>query len=277
MFLLLLFLLPFSTLCSYDEANSKEYWYYNSVAYCQPENIVNWKVSIVSKLYPQMTDLRVYQNAKTDNLAFMGYNPETETIILSFRGSILSFQNWLFQDLNLFKTNYPKCSGCQVHQGFYQAYKNLPTDTMMSDLKSLKSKYPNSKSVISGHSLGGAMANFAYMDACSFLGQNDLLITYGSPRVGNYQFANFFNQNDCGGGNRIRVVHNKDPIPHMPFKILGYQHAISEIFYTDERSIWFVYCEKAEDETCSNKIGEMEQSPADHTNYMDFKMSNGVC
>jgi len=34
----------------------------------------------------------------------------------------------------------------------------------MSDLKSLKSKYPTSKVVISGHSLGAAIANFAYLD-----------------------------------------------------------------------------------------------------------------
>ena len=272
-----LFLLPFLTFCTYNEASSREYWYYNNAAYCNPSNLLNWKVGIMANVYPQMTDLRVYQNINTNNLAYLGYNPQTQTIILSFRGSTLSIQNWVFQDLNFFKTNYPKCSGCQVHQGLYQAYNNLPTTTMISDLKSLKSKYPQAKTVISGHSLGGAMANFAYLDACDFLSQNDLLITYGSPRVGNFQFASYFNLKSCGGGNRIRVVHNRDPVPHMPLQVMGFQHAISEIFYSNEQSSSYIYCQNVEDMSCSDQVSEMEENPGDHTNSMNFQFTNGEC
>ena len=272
-----LVLLPFLVLCTYEEASSKEDWYYNNAAYCDPDNLSTWKVGRIATVYPQITDIRVYQNTKTDNLAFLGYNPNTQTIILSFRGSRISIQNWIFQDFNFFKTNYPKCSGCQVHQGFYQAYNNLPTATMMSDLKSLKSKYPQAKTVISGHSLGAAMANFAYLDACDFLSQNDLLITYGSPRVGNFKFANFYNLKSCGGGNRIRVTHNRDPVPHLPLQIMGFQHAISEIFYSNEESSTYVYCKNVEDNNCSDQISETQQNPTDHTNYLNFQHVGGEC
>ena len=213
-YLILLLFLTDVALSTYNEATSREYWSYNTVAYCKPEKILGWEVGKAVSFYPQMTEIRVYENKGTDNLGFLAYNPETQTIVLSFRGSNRnSFQNWVLQNINMFRTSYlnPQCAGCFVHRGFYQAYNNLPVSDMMFDIKALKSKYPNAKVVITGHSLGAAMANFAYLDACDTISQVDLIITYGAPRVGNAEFATYAGNKKCGG-EKIRVVNYREMV-----------------------------------------------------------------
>ena len=264
---------------TYDEGNSKEYWFLTTISYCKPANLAIWNIGSLKSNLPSVTDIRVYQNTNTDNQGYLAYNPQTKTIILTFRGSIAkSFQNWILQDINFIKTNYPQCANCQVHQGFYQAYKNLPDSAMISDLKALKNKYPQAKIVISGHSLGAAIANFAYVDACKALGKIDLLITYGSPRIGNSNYAKFIPTMNCG--ERIRVVHYKDIVPHMPLQMMGFQHAHSEIFYSNERSSSYTYCENSEDGNCADQFvafSALTLNANDHLNYMDFAQNSLNC
>ena len=53
------------------------------------------------------------------NFAVIGYDPDSDRVILSLRGSY-NFKNWLY-DLDLLKsayTTYP-CASCFVHDGFY--------------------------------------------------------------------------------------------------------------------------------------------------------------
>lgn len=60
-------------------------------------------------------------------------------------------------------------------------------------------QHPTYKLVITGHSLGGAMARLTYffIDINSqFPGSTTELYTYGEPRVGNIAFADYFNNLD---------------------------------------------------------------------------------
>ena len=265
--LLLLYLLPY-IFCSYDENLSREYWYYNTVAYCSASNLQTWKVgSPVRDLHPSVSDIQIYENKSTDNMGFLAYNPSTNTIFLVFRGTRdFSVMNWV-QDFKFFKIGFNQCPGCNVHRGFLEAYKNLQTSQIMSDLKALKFKYPSAKVIVSGHSLGGAMANFAYLDACDALGHIDLMITYGAPRVGDKMFADYFNNKDCGA-EKIRVVHIRDPVPHVPPKLFGFQHAHSEVFY--ETDIKWTFCAEFEDPNCSEQIARLAINPIDHVTYLSF-------
>ena len=267
---IVLFFLPILVLSTYNQTLGHEYWLATTVAYCASSNLLSWNVPPVTAMYPSVSDIRVYQNTSTDNQAYLAYNPSTTTIYLIFRGSMdLSIENWVFQDLNFFKTSYPKCTNCNVHEGFYQAYNNLPTATMINDLKSLKGKYPNAKVVISGHSLGGAMSNFAYIDACDALGQVDLFITFGGPRVGDSTFAAYLTSKPCGVTEKIRVVHNRDPVPHVPPTLFGFQHANEEVWY-DEGSKTYVTCPQPEQSNCSSQILEILLNPIDHIDYLNF-------
>lgn len=256
---------------AFDPSVSKEFWYYSSASYCAKANILSWKVGKVRDLYPEVTDIRVYENKFTDNLGYLAYNEAKNTIFLVFRGTMdTSAMNWVAQNFNFPKTEYPsnECHQCKVHRGFYQAYKNLGVSEMMKDLKDLKSKYPEAKLVVSGHSLGGAMAYFGFLDACDKVGKVDLLITYGAPRVGDSEFANYFKNKNCGG-EKFRVVYKKDPVPHVPPSVMGFSHGFSEIYYENNFDS-YTYCVDVEDEKCSKKYDFTSLNVLDHVAYHDF-------
>ena len=132
--------------------------------------------------------------------------------------------------------------------------------------------------VITGHSLGGAIATLAaaemeLVDADSRY-RVSRLYTFGSPRVGNANFASWF-ANNTRAMDAFRVVHNKDAVPHLPFIDQGYHHTRYEVFY-DERfddggGPRFVVCDgSGEDDGCSDQFSVTELSIADHLRYMNI-------
>lgn len=67
---------------------------------------------------------------------------------------------------------------------------------MIKNIGYLLSLKPNYKIVLAGHSLGGAMARmttFFILYLKQFPGKRLELYTYGEPRVGNMNFADFMN------------------------------------------------------------------------------------
>ena len=71
---------------------------------------------------------------------------------------------------------------------------------MKANLKTLQSAFPSAtKLVVTGHSLGGAMATLFAMDLVVNEGVSDVsLVTFGSPRVGNAAFSDFVNKHSHG-------------------------------------------------------------------------------
>ena len=71
-------------------------------------------------------------------------------------------------------------------------------------------------------------------------------------------------------GERIRVVHYKDIVPHLPFQMMGFHHADSEIFYSNEPRSSYSYCENSEDDQCSDQYQQVPLNWNYHRNYMNF-------
>lgn len=128
-------------------------------------------------------------------------------------------KNWLY-NLNTITTSYPSCSGCNVHLGFYSAY--LGVSPLVGNLvQRLLSQFRDAKLIITGHSLGGAMAVLCALDMKEIFGNVDVLYAFGQPRVGNQKFADFI---QAQVPNYYRIVHNADTVPHVPQSILGFKH-----------------------------------------------------
>ena len=53
--------------------------------------------------------------------------------------------------------NYGKCSGCSVHEGFYKAEQGVYS-TVYDEVSRLVNEYPSYQIVVTGHSLGAALA-----------------------------------------------------------------------------------------------------------------------
>ena len=91
----------------------------------------------------------------------------------------------------------------------------------MPVLSDLTAKYPGYSILVTGHSLGGALATLStYLGiTCEMDGKDppfkDRLVyvyTFGEPRVGNYPFAADY---DARNGNHYRLIYNRDPVPHV--------------------------------------------------------------
>lgn len=54
--------------------------------------------------------------------------------------------------------------------------------------------YPSAKIIVSGHSLGGALAVLCALDLHRTYNKVDRLTTIGQPRIGNSEFANYLTQ-----------------------------------------------------------------------------------
>ena len=74
-------------------------------------------------------------------------------------------------------------------------------------------KYTGSTIGITGHSLGGAMANLLALEIVRKFNLISELYTFGAPRLGNISFINYFSKLIS---NAKRIVHNRDIVPHLP-------------------------------------------------------------
>ena len=82
---------------------------------------------------------------------YIGYMPSQSAIYVVFRGST-SISDWA-NNLDAILTTYPRCSGCEVHKGFYKAQQGVIAYVTQS-VQALKAKYPSYSVIVTGHSLG---------------------------------------------------------------------------------------------------------------------------
>lgn len=141
------------------------------------------------------------------------------------------------------------CKGCWIHVGFNADY-HLNQKKIFAQIDILKKAYSVSKIVLSGHSLGAALAsvNAIYL---AVNGETLPIEVYniGSPRFANANLAQFVKQKVPG---HYRIVHHKDLIPHLPPQV-EYHHVANEIFFNADMSSYKVCDDTGEDHTCSNQ------------------------
>ncbi len=123
-------------------------------------------------------------------------------------------------------------SGCGIHPGFATAWEEI-SDDVLAALQSATALYPAHDIIVTGHSLGGAVATIA----AGHLRQEGFFIdlyTYGSPRVGNLAFVTFITNQD---GEEYRVTHSDDPVPQVPPMFLSYRHVSPEYCPSNSSSL----------------------------------------
>lgn len=103
------------------------------------------------------------------------------------------------------------CSDCQVHRGFLAAWDSL-YPSLSEALAAALDDNPGYNTVISGHSLGGAIATLAFAFLKNGPFQVTAAYTYGQPRTGNSEFAAYIDSvsgaSDAEIGVFYRVTHD---------------------------------------------------------------------
>lgn len=237
----------------YDPFIAKQLVYMSSIAYDSMTNINAWNCSQCSE-FPIDKPL-AFQDSTGQLQAFTGYSP-TLGIILAFRGSD-DIDNWI-TDIDAIFTTYSRCSGCQVHAGFWSSWLALK-NTSISQITALLQAYGPSPLYVTGHSLGAAIAVLSTQDLKDTFGVVDLVLTFGEPRVGNPQYAHYFSNITQS----YRVVHYADIVPHNPWEQQGFFHQGIEIWY-NEAMTEFTECLTLESVHCSDGLSFYDYSPDDH-------------
>ncbi|MCD7032603.1 lipase family protein [Metabacillus sp. GX 13764] len=131
-----------------------------------------------------------------------------ETVILAFRGT-QSDPDWI-ADANIGQTPYPYADAGMVHKGFLSIY-NTCREEILTFLHSLS---PKKKLLITGHSLGAALAALSALDIeenSAF--KSPLMYTYGGPRIGCQKFVSAFQQTPI---QYLRFANLSDLVPLLP-------------------------------------------------------------
>jgi len=113
---------------------------------------------------------------------------------------------------------------------YYGEAAPLLMDMTLSALNFME-KYPGYSVLVTGHSLGGALASITATNLQrSLKGQREIyLVTFGQPRTGNSAYAEYVDKMLVNSS--FRVVANKDLVPHVPLEIIGAYHHGVEIWY----------------------------------------------
>ncbi|XP_027151094.1 lipase-like isoform X2 [Coffea eugenioides] len=214
--------------------------------------------------------------------AFVGVAKDLNAIVIAFRGTQgTSIQNWVtdlyWKQLDI---NYPGMDNAMVHHGFYAAYHNTTLRPgILSAVERAKELYGDIKIMLTGHSMGGAMAAFCALDLTVNIGEKDVqAVTFGQPRIGNAAFASYYSK---FVPNTIRVTHEHDIVPHLPpyyyhFPQKTYHHFPREVWLYDIDLRSLVYtvekvCDgSGEDPTCSRSV--VGNSILDHLAYYGIQM-----
>jgi hypothetical protein len=237
--------------------------------------------------------------------ASSGSSSHNGRIVISFRGSA-NLTNWI-EDFDIQTlVPYLGCPRCLVHEGFYLSWLSVARD-VTSAVKALLVSAPDSDILVTGHSLGAAMAvlcaaHLYHVDGLPVT----QVYTYGQPRVGNAAFHKFFNgrddtrslQNDTdtASGSRgrhfddgrspapamtaFRVVHWRDPVPRLPPAVpwlLGFQHTSTEVWYNELSTNYSVCDGSGEDPNCSISLPLDPFAAKDHTSYLHRPTGGSSC
>ncbi|KAI9295219.1 alpha/beta-hydrolase [Neoconidiobolus thromboides FSU 785] len=255
-----------------NDSESKRYLRLAGASYCSNKALEAWscghcKQSTSAKYFT------VIEDPTYSTKALIAVDSTKNEIIISFRGSS-NLPNW-FQNAKLIKTDLLSNNpDIKVHLGFKQCRDKL-SELYIPILTKLLSKNPGFTIVSTGHSLGGAIATLAILDINNKLKvpfKDMRLVTFCQPRVGNANFAEWFNKSVLDSA---RFTNNNDPVPRLPSRVLGFVHQHTEVYI---KGMVAKTCSNKvlEDDTClSSDLPGIKSALVDHTTVWGIQFGGG--
>ncbi|MFT5196312.1 MAG: triacylglycerol lipase [Cellvibrionaceae bacterium] len=135
---------------------------------------------------------------------------DSKAAVLSFRGS-QSAGDWLIDiDVRTAEREYG-AEKVIVHRGFARGY-----DSIVDTIQTILGDLPADRLWITGHSLGGALANLAAAGLLEFADQVLGIYTYGQPKVGRNSYDHLLKA--AYKEKYFRIVNDTDLVPRLPRK-----------------------------------------------------------
>ena len=167
-------------------------------------------------------------------------SPALKRITVVFRGSE-SKQDWVTnfdlskENLNEFDENLS--SEIKVHSGFKaQLLESDAYALLKLELLKVLHKNPSYSVFTTGHSLGGALSTLFGFLLSNEIAQRVIVVSFGSPRVGNRAWRAAFDAK--ANLTHYRIAHGRDMVTAMP--LLAYHH-VGKTVTVDESDGYIVY------------------------------------
>ncbi|GMI67259.1 hypothetical protein like AT5G42930 [Hibiscus trionum] len=196
----------------------------------------HWKMEFIDKDYNFWNDYQ--QNNNTQG--FMFHDQRTNMLVVSFRGTeAFNVHDWC-TDLDISCFENPVMG--TIHGGFMKALglvmehgwppqlprgkrdKNFAYYAIREELRRRLNLNHETKFIVTGHSLGGALAVLlpaimALHEETELLERLEGVYTFGQPRVGDSKFKRFMEEHvfDKYGAKYLRFVYCNDLVPRLPF------------------------------------------------------------
>ncbi|TYJ08138.1 hypothetical protein E1A91_A11G054100v1 [Gossypium mustelinum] len=226
---------------------------YNNAAYNKSIIENNWGMEVIG-FYNYWNDY--LRQPDTQVAMFRNKTSEHDTIVVSFRGTQpFSADDWC-SDADLSWYEFPNIG--KIHSGFLKALGMqklvgwpkfvIPDLTRKAPLayydirdrlKDLLKNSPEAKVIVTGHSLGGALAALFpailfYHDEQLVLERMEGVYTFGQPRVGDEAFAGYMEKNlNKNGIQFYRYVYCNDIVPRVPFDGM-FKHFGTCVYYNSK-------------------------------------------
>jgi hypothetical protein len=259
----------------YDSSWAKQQSYFAAAAYCSPLDLLAWNCTACT-YNPKTVLTGVAYDPIANTFAYIATNIDLKTITVAFRGTMgKDVRNWI-TNIRTDKANATFLApNLLVHEGFLKSYTILRKELMLF-LRAAIKLFPSFPIAVTGHSLGGALAILCAADISANEKNWNItsVITFGSPRVGNLDFSQFY---DGRLGNiTFREVHSRDVVPHVPIRKMNYNHVAREVWYSPDFSQYIVCDDSGEDPKCSKTV-ELLPSIDEHLVYHNYPISSYCC
>lgn len=155
------------------------------------------------------------ENKRTSTELYVAISEERKELIVAFRAT-KDFYDWFFTNM---KTEFIESQIGKCHKGFFKSFSSI-----QDKLSRVLEKHKDKKTVLTGHSLGGAIA----LIAASYI-QFDQCVTFGSPRVFDSKAVRLYS--DLYGHKTYRYTMAGDFIVRVPWPFTGYRHVGNNHLY----------------------------------------------
>ncbi|KAI0334990.1 alpha/beta-hydrolase [Cubamyces sp. BRFM 1775] len=232
---------------------------FSRTAYCPSQNVTNWSCGGPCDALPNVKVLASGGDEGEIPRFFIASDPDSQTIVVAHQGTdpknILSIANDVeFAQVDANTTRFPKASSdVQLHSGF-QDTQGRTSDIVMSTVQSGLASTNFKRVLVTGHSLGAAIASLDAAMLRMALPDDVQVqsVVFGLPRVGNQAWADLL---DSLIPDFVHVTNQKDPVPTVPPHALSFEQPQGEIHITavDDSTgdATMVACPGQENQNCS--------------------------
>ncbi|KAJ9061762.1 hypothetical protein DSO57_1016763 [Entomophthora muscae] len=260
----------------------KSYAWLTAASYCNDRQLFNWDCRSCSPMGNNIRFVRGLENEQFGTRCFVAIDDSNRRILIAFRAT--ENDKNTRQNHNLVQVPFKGASDMRIRvvRGPLMAMESLEQQILETITTMLNDpSLANHKIAFVGHSLGSSLAALAAARVKTSLnmpGERIEVYAYGMPRIGNRNFAEWYNGLGMAAA---RVVNKNDLFP----QILGGNndllvHIKTELWVTGPRNNeQITICDTAtlEDPKCSKSVPRSKLSKELHFYMFDVSYEGELC